>query len=433
MGRAHRATIGSRPVRRMGWLDSDSGKIVRYRDRGYRRIRVLIRDIEPQSKNMRAADRDRLQTLVLEQLAAMRKGSFRGDLALRLDVRTTSATPPHAQSIAKNVLDLLGPRRDSVVGRGRYVLYRDDSRVQALAVYCSHGEDSPLIHLEARSMAAMREDLQLAHEVIRETDMADMTRIYEEDRENEAIDDLRELISDKRGSRPQCGDETYSAMVKMCRLHAQGAVHRRGMVDVSALHAMYGRTDCNGSKLPAVIRTPLVAKTPLRLQFGELPVKRGESLAFRERIKREIATFRKCWDWILEPLLVPVGLEVVIRPNPETPPAVLHDLDNVVREYLIPQIVPSFGIVSDYRWTIDFEELRATNPEWAERYAQNMPPKGTKAGVNGYQAWRVPAVEGQPGFVSVALVGADYMTGDPFELVDSRIEDWITKRESERR
>ena len=313
------------------------------------------------------------------------------------------------------------------------MLYRDDSRVQALAVSCRHGEDSPLIHIEARSMAAMREDLQLAHEVMRETDMADMTRIYEEDRENESIDDLRELISGERGSRLLWGDETYSAMVKMCRLRAQGSVLRGGMVGISALHAMYGRADGKGSRLPAVIWTPLVAKTPLRLQFGELPVKPGESQAFQERIKREIATFRKCWDWILEPLLVPVGLEVVIRPNPETPPAVLHDLDNVVRKYLIRKIVPSFGIVSDYRWTTAFEKLRATDPESAETYAQKMPPTGTKAGVSGYQAWRVPAVEGQPGFVSVALVGEDYMKSDLFELVDSRIEDWIMKRESERR
>ena len=421
-------------MRRKSWLESDSGKIVCYRDREYRRIHVSISAIEPQSKNMRAADCDRFQTLVLEKLAAMRKRSFRGDLALRLDVRTTSPTPPHAQTIAKNVLDLLGPRRSSVVGRGRYVLYRDDSQVQALAVSCRHGEDSPLIYIEARSMAAMREDLQLANEVIRETDMADMTSISDEDREQESIDDLRELIRDERGARLRWGDELYSAMVKMCRHSAQNAVLRRGMVGISALCAMYGRTEGNGSTLPAGFWTPLVAKTPLRLQFGELPKKQGESRAFRERIVREIATFRKYWGWVLEPLVVPIGLEVVIRPNLEMPPAVQHDLDNVVRDYLIPKIVPSFGIVSDYRWTIDFEELRAIDPEWAERHARDMPLRGTKAGVSGYQVWRVPAVEGQPGFVSVALVAEEHFKGsDPFGLVDSRIEDWITKRTSKRR
>lgn len=423
-----------RSVRRETWLESDSGKISRYRDREYRRAHVVINDIEPRSKKMPAADCDRFQTLVLRKLSAMRKRSFRGDLALRLDLGTTSATPPHVQTIAKNLLDLLGHRRSSVVGRGRYVLYRDDSQVQALAVSCRHGEDSPLIRLEARSMAAMHEDLQLADEVIRETDMADITRINEEPREDDSINDLAELIREKRGLRLRWGDEMYSAMVKMCRLNAQGAVLRRSTVGISALCAMYGRRDVKGGSLSAKLWTPFVTKTPLRLQIGELPVDRGESLAFRARIKHEIATFRKRWGWVLEPLLVPVGIEVVIRPSPEMPPSVLHDLDNVVRKYLIPEIVPSFGIVSDYRWMIDCEELRATHPEWAKTSAREMPPEGTRAGVYAYQAWRVPAVEGQPGFVSVALVAAeDYHRIDPFELVDSRIEDWITNRVEERR
>ena len=419
----------SRPVLRKSWLESDSGKVSRYRDREYRRARVVINDVEPGSNRMRAADCDRFQTLVLKKLAAMRKRSFRGDLALRLDLETTSATPPHTHTIAKKLLDLLGHRRSSVVGRGRYVLYRDDSQVQALAVYCRHGEDSPLIRFEARSMASMREDLQLANEAIREADMSDSSRINEEDRGQESLFELRALIRDERGLRLRWGDAMYSAMVKICQFDAQGAVLRRSMVDISALCAMYGRTDGKGSRLLADLQTNFLAETPLRLQVGELPVRPGESSAFRERIKREVATFRNRWGWVLEPLLVPVGLEVVIRPDPETPPAVLHDLDNVVGKYLIPQIVPSFGIVSDYRWMIDSEELRTKDPEWAERHARKTPPKGTRGGVYAYQAWRVPAAKGQPSFVSVALVDAeDYVRSDPFALVDSRIEDWITSR-----
>lgn len=418
-----------RPVRSKIWLESDSGKIFGYRDRESRRARVCINDVEPQSNRMRAANCDRIQTLVLKKLAAMRKRPFRGDLALRLDLKTTSATPPHAQTAAKKLLDLLGLRRSSVAGRGRYVLYRDDSQVQALAVSCRHGEDGPLIRLEARSMAAMREDLQLANEAIRETDMSDSSRINEEHREQESLFELRALIRDERGLRLRWGDEMYSAMVKMSRLTAQGAVLRRSMVDISALCAMYRRTDGNGSTLLADFQTNYLAETPLRLQIGELPVKPGESQAFRERIEQEIATFKDRWEWVLDPLLVPVGLEVVIRPSPGMPPAALHDLDNVACKYLIPKIVPSFGIVSDYRWMIDSEELRKKDPEWAEKHDRMIPPKSTKAGVYAYQAWRIPAAKGQPGFVSVALVDAlDYTMGDPFTLVDSRIEDWIKSR-----
>ena len=47
-----------------------------------------------------------------------------------------------------------------------------------------------------------------------------------------------------------------------------------------------------------------------------------------------------------------------------------------VRDYLIHGIVPSFGTVSDHRWTIDFEELRRTDPELAARWG----PKSRRRG-----------------------------------------------------
>ena len=70
--------------------------------------RVSIEDVEPQSKNMRAADRDRFQTLVLKKLADMKKGPFRGDLALRLDLETTTCDAPARPNDSQ---ELVGPSR----------------------------------------------------------------------------------------------------------------------------------------------------------------------------------------------------------------------------------------------------------------------------------------------------------------------------------
>jgi hypothetical protein len=61
---------------------------------------------------------------------------------------------------------------------------------------------------------------------------------------------------------------------------------------------------------------------------------------------------------IISPLVIAVALEVVVRPNAATPVAVLHDLDKIVRDYLLPRIIPSFSTVTDHRWTVDFAELR---------------------------------------------------------------------------
>jgi hypothetical protein len=124
-----------------------------------------------------------------------------------------------------------------------------------------------------------------------------------------------------------------------------------------------------------------------------------------------------------------VALEVIVRPNPATPPAVLHDLDNIVRDYLIPGIVPSFGTVSDHRWTIDFEELRRTDPGLAERWGANpTPPPGTKWGVARYEAWRLPPMAGEAGFVSVALVADMDAGGDLIDRIDERTRKEIRDR-----
>jgi hypothetical protein len=44
---------------------------------------------------------------------------------------------------------------------------------------------------------------------------------------------------------------------------------------------------------------------------------------------------------------------------------VLYDLDIIVRGYLLPGIVPSFGTVSDHRWKIEFDKLRQRDPKLA--------------------------------------------------------------------
>jgi hypothetical protein len=128
--------------------------------------------------------------------------------------------------------------------------------------------------------------------------------------------------------------------------------------------------------------------------------------------------------------VVPIALEVVIRPDPATPGAVLHDLDNVVRDYLLPKIVPSFGTVSDVRWTLDLDQMRQSAPEVAKYWSANsLPPKQTRAGVTRYEAWRLPPESGEPGFVSVALLSDTEATGDVMDQVREHVRVWERKFE----
>jgi hypothetical protein len=408
------------------FMASDAGASARYEQRRGRRIHISIDDIEPQSKKMSPVERTAFQAAVAEQLASLKRSTFRGSVALKLDLATASKSPPHAHTIAKNLLDLLGDTMAGVDWPKKSLLYADDSQIQALSVSCRHGEDRPNIRIEARPFSAMLDDLELAAEALRAAES--MQSYYEREREGEWIDTFRDLIQDEKSQRQTLGDEMYEAYCKMVRWSAQRTLLGRSGVDIPVLGWMYGLPRGIPTGFDKTKWAGLVGDSKLRLQVGELPIATGGSSAFKQKVADEIAAFKNRWDWIISPLVVAVALEVVVRPNPKTPPAVLHDLDNIVRDYLISGIVPAFGTVSDQRWTIDFAELRARDPKLADAWGPNpTPPAGTRNGVTRYEVWRLPAVEGEPGFVSVALVADIDAKGDLMDQMDEHISEWRDK------
>lgn len=406
-----------------GFMASDAGKFARYQARRSKRVHIRLDGIEPQSKKMSVPDRTAFQEEVAARLKVIKRSTFRGDVALKLDLVTAGKTPPHAHTIAKNLLDLLGSRMTGVVWPRKSLLYTDDSQIQALSVMCRHGEVRPSICIEARPFSAMLDDLELATDAMRATET--MQSSYERDREDEWVDTFRKLVRDEEKQRRTLGTDMYEAYKKLVRQSAQRALLGRSSVDISVLGWMYGLPRGIPTGVDRSMWAHLLGKSKLRLQVGELPIAPGGSSNFKQKVTDEIKAFKRRWDWIIDPLVVAVALEVVVRPNAKTPPGVLHDLDNIVRDYLIPGIVPAFGTVSDQRWTIDFAELRARDPKLADAWGPNpTPPAGTRSGVTRYEVWRLPAIEDEPGFVSVALVADMDATGDTMQQVDERIDKW---------
>ncbi|GFE97858.1 hypothetical protein [Gluconobacter sp. Gdi] len=397
-----------------------------YRQRAKRNVSILVHDVEPQSKKMPDADRDRFQAEVSENMATFSREPFTGPIALQVDLTTTRRNAPQAHTIAKNLLDLLGTRRPKIPGKRRHLLYKDDAQIQALSVRCQHGQEDPAIHIIGRPLSALLDDLELAIEAIRVDEMENYGNVYGQECEQYWIDELRRLKRHEKQQRARLGDEMYDAYFKLVRWSAQRSLFGRCGIDLPVLGWMYGRPKEANSILPPEEWARLIGQSKLRLQLGDLPIKPGSSEAFKIRVGETISAFKKRWDWIISPLVVPVALEVVVRPNASTPAAVLHDLDNIVRDYLLPSIVPSFGTVTDHRWTINFAELRRLDPDLANRWGPNStPPPSTKHGVTRYEAWRLPPVKGEAGFVSVALVADMDARGDSsFDRIDEWARKW---------
>ena len=76
------------------------------------------------------------------------------------------------------------------------------------------------------------------------------------------------------------------------------------------------------------------------------------------------------------------------------------------------------------------DRLRRTPPKNFELAwgANQTPPPGTKSGVTRYEAWRLPPVAGEAGFVSVALVADLDVSGGLIDQIDRRNQDWADEQ-----
>jgi hypothetical protein len=401
---------------------TDVKRLDLYRGREARRLHLDYNDIEPQSKNMSKAAKIDFQNRLFQDLRALDRQPSRGELALDLELATTRHDAPQAHTIAKNLLDVFGAADDSLGGPERKVLYEDDSKIHALAVSCVHGEAEPRISIGARSMSAFREDLVLAATALRDLDMADPTQ-YEPYAE---MRHFRDLIENEPSHRSRLGDSLYDAFFKMSSWSAQQAVLSQASVTTATLAWLFDVPKTGIANPFPAMWDKMFRNSSLRLQVGELPIRSGEAADFKQRIEASVIAFKQKWDWLISPLVVPVALQVVVRPSPGTPRGVLHDLDNIVRDYLIKQIVPNFGTVSDHRWLIDFEEMRRRDAKMAAWWGDNPTlPKGTRVGVTRYEAWRLPAAKkGKRGFVSAAIVFDDPVAGGIFRQIDDQVGKW---------
>jgi hypothetical protein len=222
--------------------------------------------------------------------------------------------------------------------------------------------------------------------------------------------------------------QAFESLLLSTRQRAQECMLGGSVLRPSDLAAMYNITGRNIDLVEW--REETFASAPFRIRLTDLPQVKGASALWKEEIDERLRAFQAQFGWLIDPLLVPVALEVVIKPPPTSRQRGLHDLDNVLRTYLIPRVVDVLRPLSHYSFTRDIETIRRVAPEsvkhFADSYARSSkPPASTKYGVTRYEAWRLPpAREGSEGFVSVAIVADTFGNGDLLGQIDDEIEEW---------
>jgi hypothetical protein len=416
------------------YLNSPAGQLARHLSRKNRRLTILVDGIEPRSKSsMPDSDKHRLREAILVELRERNRRRYKGAIALQIVARTSQSNPAHAQTIAKNLLDLLG--RHSI-GRAlsNPILYSDDGQIDVLSVVCSHGHAKPRIVIEAAPMADFLEDISLAAQASREVEEEEESSGL---RDRDAVDAFRELLRDAEPTKELIGHAAYDTWLEHHRQLAQESLLRRGVSiwDIAQMYGVYGKhriyprvSEEIAASISAVRQQSsqeweqLFNLSPLRVRLGELPSKPGTSALYRRNIEEAIASMQERFAWIIDPLSVPVGLEVVIKSRRKTHGGV-NDLDNVLRNYLIPKFVEILRPPSHGGWTFDAEAVRRSIEPSIE---YSVPPESAKSGIARYEAWRLGRADEDKssGYVTVCLVAEPRRQFTLFERIDRCIAKW---------
>jgi hypothetical protein len=380
------------------FLTSPQGLHLRHVIRFMRRLYIRIDGIEPRSKgSMRLSDKLAIQQAVLHHMESRHRKAFRGPLVLEVRATTTEQTPAHAQTIAKNLLDLLGPPLPVLARRRRGILYFDDSQVHALSVSVQHGASSPEIYINARRYGDFLEDLSLA--------------CY-------------------AGSHSTRGDSLPGDLSPQGRRYElQGTILGMSHLELFELATLLG-APLFGAPADHALSREIEEESrsnPVRIVLPELPQRAGATEAYRVAVRERIDDFQKRFAGALRPLLHPVAMEVLIKPPPPSRRFALHDLDNVTRNHLIPAIAaqlqpPFYGPWAQGR----AERLRTPDADLGEGDHRSRLPKSTLIGLTRYSVFQQArsVADSTPGSVTVSLVADEWGYGAVFTKIDSAIEHW---------
>jgi len=248
--------------------------------------------------------------------------------------------------------------------RRRSPPYADDHQVHALAVTCHHGETAPSILAFACPFGSLLEDLEVAKQFARER--TDNHYDWEESAcFDRTLDEVREMQRDEAGFRARFGDHAYESLLRHARQEAQEQLLGRGALTPTDLAMLYNVSSrALGIDLAAMWEQ--TSSTPLRITLSELPQATDGSTLWKREIEDKLRAFQARFGWLIDPLLVPVALEVVIKPPPQSRQNGPRDLDNVLRTYLIPRVVEILKPVSDearfVKWRDRFPNPPASTP-----------------------------------------------------------------------
>jgi hypothetical protein len=405
---------------------------LRYESRKRRRVRLLLSDMPAVSKKQsRREVPEAFRSAIGNELAILGRRSFKSAIFLSLELETSGGQPASIQTLAKNYLDLLG-RATHFTDKSNAdrLLYGDDSQVHILSVSCRHGVENPMFSLEAGRLSDFIADLKYIEKLETEhpeLDERDMAAEYHYD---DALQHLRdaekmssEVLATSYGRATKILAETHSRRI------VQEYLLNAGQLRLRELAQLYAPDADNPNPHPLLgelrqRRESWITQSPFRISLPALPSV-GESKEFRKAVRDQMKSFRDMLAHLMQPLMMQVGLQVIVRPRHGANKGELFDLDNLVRTYLIPQLLDQFSPPSDFLHTVDLNNEAGDLPYLADmRQRRDALPKGVRIGVVRYEVFRLPpaTAKSPDGYVAANLVDCTYGGQSIFGKIDNMVK-----------
>lgn len=397
------------------------GEYHKYQQRLRRRVHLLIDGLEALTKTQMGSCVDYAKTFqrnIIEDLTSSRRRAFRGGVCLHLHVETSSNQPGPIQALAKNFLDLLGKATHlDGIRRPRHVLYGDDHQVRMLSVSCIHGVDIPNFRVVAAPLRDVIEDLTYAADLGNTHDDLFERDLHAERRFTDSLQTIR-----KQSSIVPTNDDSDLVRLErflaetVDRQFAQEHLLNVGQLRLTQLADLYRLNSSRGDDvLNELMRSfrqtseSWVLQAPFRIILPPLPTHNGSD-AFKAAVRQAFKEFGSSFRWLMLPLKIPVGIEVVVKPPHGANKGELFDLDNVVRTYLMNSIHKELSPPSDYLHAVDLDYEVISSDATAKilremRDRREALPKVVRTGVVRYEVFRLPeaAADCPDGYVTVNL------------------------------
>jgi hypothetical protein len=165
-----------------------------------------------------------------------------------------------------------------------------------------------MISVVASPLASLLADLDLAVS-------SGQTR-RDDHQDYDAGDAIGEIQCNEAKIRSRFSAQAYESMLQSARLRAQESLLGGTAVtplDIAMMFNVSGR----GLGIDAAgLWEKIFAQSPLHIRLSELPQTDDASKLWTKEIDAKLRAFQADLGWLINPLLVPVALEVMIKPPP---------------------------------------------------------------------------------------------------------------------